>query len=287
MRKSRNGAFTLIELLVVIAIIAILAALLLPVLASAKASAMVTNCMNNKKQLLTAWVMYTGENADVLAMNFDYNDDGVYNPGTTTPCWAEGWLDWSTSQDNTNTFYLVNQEVSLLGPYIGNDVKIFWCPSDNFVGPQQQGWHNRCRSVTMNSAVGPGQKYTGFTWSAEYFIYVSKLSEFIHPGTANAWVFMDEHPDSIDDTLLYADDSLAALTTGTGEFTEFPASYHNKACGIAFADGHAECHKWQNYQTTIPVTYQAHVVGLNQRVQVTADVDLEWLASKTPRPEPQ
>jgi prepilin-type processing-associated H-X9-DG protein len=136
----------------------------------------------------------------------------------------------------------------------------------------------------MNGAVGPGQKYTGFSWSSQYFVNISKLSQFVHPGTADTWVFMDEQPDSLDDAQLYADVSATALDTGTGQFTEFPAAYHNNACGIAFADGHAETHKWLNPQTIIPVTYQAHVAGVNQQVNVTADQDLSWLALKTPRP---
>jgi prepilin-type N-terminal cleavage/methylation domain-containing protein/prepilin-type processing-associated H-X9-DG protein len=58
-RKNRKNAFTLIELLVVIAIIAILAALLLPALAKAKFSALVTNCRSNYKQ----WVLVCNEYA--------------------------------------------------------------------------------------------------------------------------------------------------------------------------------------------------------------------------------
>lgn len=268
--ENRKAAFTLIELLVVIAIIAILAAMLLPALSKAKQRASGVLCMNNNKQLALAWTMYAGDNGEVLAVNSDKG--GLYN-GTRS--WVGGWLTWGTDPDNTNILRLIDERVSLLGNYVGRSAKIFWCPTDIFLSDSQRGlgWQNRCRSVAMNGAVGEGNKfkYPEFTPKA-----IRKLNQLNIPGPSDAWVFIDEHACSIDDGVLYVN---PGATTGTGMFHELPASDHAGSCGLSYADGHAEIHKWRGELARQPVQPGRTI----HDISVNSDPDLAWLAQRTPQ----
>jgi prepilin-type processing-associated H-X9-DG protein len=64
-----------------------------------------------------------------------------------------------------------------------------------------------------------------------------------------------------------------------GNIIDFPASYHNGACGYSFADGHAEVHRWVGSKIKAPVRYNSSL-ALNV-APGDSKRDIEWLSDNT------
>ena len=219
--QRRGYGFTLIELLVVIAIIAILAAMLLPSLSRAKLAAQASNCANNVKQLQMAWLMYSDDYAGMLVNNSSTADTRTYRQS-----WVNNIQDWVTSQENTDRVYIVSGK---LAAYVSGNVAVYKCPSDQSVAENGP----RLRSISLNAMMGdPLINPNRFNPEWTQFLKITQV-----PRPSEFFTFIEEHPDTIND-------GYYMNTWNDIKWGNLPASYHNGAANIAWADGHIDRHRW-------------------------------------------
>ncbi len=124
----------------------------------------------------------------------------------------------------------------------------------------------RVRSISMNGNVNGDSWYTAEIRTT-HFTY-RKSSDMIRPGPAQTFVFVDEHPDAIDDGYFLV------FVNRKNLWGNMPANYHNGACGFSFADGHAEIRKWKD-RDTLSRKIVANPMG---------PIDVPWIQLRTSAP---
>jgi len=249
------------ELLVVMVIITFILAMLLPALARSKAKAQGLFCMNNLKQMHLAWGMYAEDHQDWLP--------GVIGGSMPGPDrWVSGWLDFSSNQANTNTTYLTDPKYAQLGPYVSRSVGAFRCTADHSTVRIRGRVYDRVRSISINCWMNYAG--TGQIGQDRYLVF-RKYSQIVDPPPAKAWVFIDEREDSINDGLFQTN---LKSRGRAARIVDYPASYHNRAAGLSFADGHSEIKRWLDRRTT-PNLKIGQLIDLD--VESPFNPDVAWL----------
>lgn len=254
----RKG-FTLIELLVVIAIIGILASMLLPALSKAREQSRRIKCVSNQKQLALTWMLYAGDNNEALVANGYVNGGG----STVSKLWVQGHYNHTRSpSDSTNQLLMIDARYALFAPYL-KALGVYKCPSDRKTIRVGNTLLPKLRSYAMNWYMG--YFVPGFREPPAQFRAFRKSHDLQAGSPSDLFVFSDVHPDSICWPLFGV--------APTDTFFMFPASYHNRASVIAFADGHVQHQKWRDSRTHSPVRVNWH--GHDQPSQ--RNPDLAWL----------
>jgi prepilin-type N-terminal cleavage/methylation domain-containing protein/prepilin-type processing-associated H-X9-DG protein len=276
-RWAANG-FTLIELLMVIAIISILAAILLPALSKARERATGIVCLNNTRQLELACSIYAGDNGERLP----YNLGLVGSPFRTDLNWVNNVMTWDLSSDNTNLDTLTKAS---LGSFVGGNTAVYHCPSDQALSSLQRtaGWSARIRSYSMNAMIGDAGNFStnGYNVNNPKYTQFFRTTEI--PKPSDIFVFLDEHPDSINDGyfLNKAPQNYYGYYGGTyygAQWTDLPASYHNGATAFSYADGHAALHRWTQGKTVRPpLPNGANLPIAIPASPVVALADFDWV----------
>ena len=273
-RHSKSGgrqqACTWIDLRVVSAIIAILASMLLPALGKAKQKAQGIKCLNNLKQLGLGFILWSGDNDEYLLAC----QDGV---DPKRPNWITGNLDFSASAADSRV--LTNSPIF---DQVGRSFEIFKCPADmarvTATVNGVRGKHPRVRSNSMSQVFGYGEWLDKANNRAQTkWLTYSRQGSIVKP--ANTWVFIDEHPDSINDAA-FANACTGADAQNTAQIIDMPANYHNGACGFSFSDGHSEIKAWKgSVIKSAPIRYNG-AIALNVPAK-DSWVDVRWMKDNT------
>jgi hypothetical protein len=116
--------------------------------------------------------------------------------------------------------------------------------------------------------------------------FYKRDADLTDPGPSQTWLFIDERED-------YSNyPSFEVTMDGWPDqpqkyrFTDLPASYHGRAAGMSYTDGHSEIRRWRDPRT-VPPFVPPHVGGLppSDFVNCPNNPDVAWLQERTTRPK--
>jgi prepilin-type N-terminal cleavage/methylation domain-containing protein len=258
-------AFTFVELLVVLAVLTVMVSLVATALAKGRPNSQGAICLNNMRQLMAAFTMYTHDSSDFFPPNPDTPSS---LPGANwVPGVVSGWMPNMNAGGNVdagNPDLLKDSSRSLLVPYIRTNISLFRCPFDPRICPYAGSDTNLVgqnipvvRSIAMNQGVGTkGPALASGTaanspvdgpWldgnhshtANNPYATFGKWSDFRLARPSEIWVVADEDPWSINDAAF-------AVIAAMPDFVNYPSALNDNGTSLSFADGHGETHKWKS-----------------------------------------
>jgi len=131
---------------------------------------------------------------------------------------------------------------------------------------------------------GGGEGTDGGCSGPEWRVY-GKFTDMIDPGPSRTFVFLDQREDRINwgncftDMFGYPDKPQQTRFHG-----DYPASYHNRAGGFSFADGHSEIKRWVDGRTSPAVVKDRSVVFVDpEYIPSPNNKDIIWMQERATR----
>jgi prepilin-type processing-associated H-X9-DG protein len=247
-KGMNEQAFSRADLLVTLAMASVLSLMQIAALANVKSKGREVPCFRNLGRLTQAWQMYAQDHQGKLVGNLD--GQNAQSVALSNVTWILGWMDFQGGGfpfgPTTNTALF--SQYSPLATYVNREGTITKCPADTSTINLNGKLYPRVRSISMNGYMG--QRSGPYTAGFRQF---KTLEEITKPTPAQAFVFIDEREESINDPW-FAFDMTGSDPLNPNLYTlvDYPAMWHERGANLSFADGHVETWRWRDPRTMPP-----------------------------------
>lgn len=265
-KRAKSGGFTLVELLIVILTLGILALMLFPALAKIRQRSTVDVCLENQKQLATAWVMFGSDHGDYMASAGTQNNrtDSLF-AWRVDPANMPTFPTVPTNQSPTRVLDNAGFQLGGLYPYTRTADNLLHCPADSRYLIGKSAWCTYAIVDNMHSQVAASfgsdfrlHKVTQIKTPGARMIFTEENDS--RSESANGFTVYENQGSWVPYHPSFATGGDAPNPSASPKFSTMagggmtgwwdgPAAFHAGGATFNFCDGHAEFHRWRNQNT--------------------------------------